>query len=55
MSQAFISRYITNQKQPSCNKTCGPQKSHGDEIQGGGQEMDVIGSLMGKGHGEKKM
>ena len=54
-----MSRYIiSNQKQPSCNKTCGPQKGHGEkrcEIQGGSQEMDVIGSLMGKGHGEKKM
>ena len=37
--------YISNQKQPSCKKRCGPQKGHGEkryEIQGGGQEMAVM-------------
>ena len=36
---------ISNQKQPSCKKRCGPQKGHGEkrcEIQGGGQEMAVM-------------
>ena len=36
---------ISNQKQPSCKKRCGPQKDHGEkrcEIQGGGQEMAVM-------------
>ena len=38
-------RLISNQKQPSCKKRCGPQKGHGEkrcEIQGGGQEMAVM-------------
>ena len=37
--------YISNQKQPSCKKRCGPHKGHGEkrcEIQGGGQEMAVM-------------
>ena len=36
---------LSNQKQPSCKKRCGPQKGHGEkrcEIQGGGQEMAVM-------------
>ena len=36
---------ISNQKQPSCKKECGLQKSQGEkrfEIQGGGQEMAVM-------------
>ena len=36
---------ISNQKQPSCKKRCGPHKGHGEkrcEIQGGGQEMVVM-------------
>ena len=36
---------VSNQKQPSCKKRCGPQKGHGEkrcEIQGGGQEMAVM-------------
>ena len=36
---------ISNQKQPSCKKRCGPQKGHGEkrcEIQGGSQEMAVM-------------
>ena len=36
---------ISNQKQPSCKKRCGPHKGHGEkrcEIQGGGQEMAVM-------------
>jgi len=35
----------SNQKQPSCKKVCEPQEGHCEkryEIQGGGQEMDVI-------------
>ena len=39
------SKYISNQKQPSCKKRCGPQKGHGEkrcEIQDGGQEMAVM-------------
>ena len=38
-------QYISNQKQPSCKKRCGPNKGHGEkrcEIQGGGQEMAVM-------------
>ena len=42
----FVIFYIlSNQKQPSCKKRCGPQKGHGEkrcEIQGGGQEMAVM-------------
>ena len=37
---------LSNQKQLSCKKRYGPQKGHGGkrcEIQGGGQEMAVIG------------
>ena len=37
--------YISNPKQPSCKKVCGPQKGYGEkryEIQGGGQEMAVM-------------
>ena len=36
---------LSNQKQHSCKKRCGPQKGHGEkrcEIQGGGQEMAVM-------------
>ena len=36
---------ISNPKQPSCKKVCGPQKGYGEkrcEIQGGGQEMAVM-------------
>ena len=36
---------LSNQKQPSCKKRCGPHKGHGEkrcEIQGGGQEMAVM-------------
>ena len=36
---------ISNQKQPSCKKGCGIQKSLGEkrcEIKGGGQEMAVM-------------
>ena len=36
---------LSNQKQPSCKKRCGPQKGHGEkrcEIQGGGQEVAVM-------------
>ena len=36
---------LSNQKQPSCKKRCGPQKGHGEkrcEIQDGGQEMAVM-------------
>ena len=36
---------LSNQKQPSCKKRCGPQKGHGEkrcEIQGGGQEIAVM-------------
>ena len=43
--QAVLHIYISNQKQPSCKKRCGPQKGHGGkrcEIQGGGQEMAVM-------------
>ena len=39
------SHIVSNQKQPSCKKRCGPQKGHGEkrcEIQGGGQEMAVM-------------
>ena len=38
-------KIVSNQKQPSCKKRCGPQKGHGEkrcEIQGGGQEMAVM-------------
>ena len=41
----FVLLCISNQKQPSCKKRCGPHKSHGEkrcEIQGGGQEMAVM-------------
>ena len=44
-SLQYIYIYISNQKQPSCKKRCGPQKGHGEkkrEIQGGGQEMAVM-------------
>ena len=41
-----IHRYIlSNPKQPSCKKVCGPQKGYGEkrcEIQDGGQEMAVM-------------
>ena len=36
---------LSNPKQPSCKKVCGPQKGYGEkrcEIQGGGQEMAVM-------------
>ena len=36
---------ISNPKQPSCKKVCGPEKGYGEkrcEIQGGGQEMAVM-------------
>ena len=36
---------ISNQKQPSCKKRCGPQKGHGEkrcEIRCGGQEIAVM-------------
>ena len=36
---------LSNQKQSSCKKRCGPQKGLGEkrcEIQGGGQEMAVM-------------
>ena len=42
MSNMYL---LSNQKQPSCKKRCGPQKGHGEkrcEIQGGGQEMAVM-------------
>ena len=41
----IIMIYISNPKQSSCKKECGPQKGYGEkrcEIQGGGQEMAVI-------------
>ena len=41
----YVCKYISNQKQPSCKKRCGPHKGHGEkrcEIQGGGQEMAVM-------------
>ena len=41
----FLGYIISNQKQPSCKKRCGPKKGHGEkrcEIQGGGQEMAVM-------------
>ena len=41
----FTSNELSNQKQPSCKKRCGPHKGHGEkrcEIQGGGQEMAVM-------------
>ena len=41
----FVLLCISNQKQPSCKKRCGPQKGHGEkrcEIQDGGQEMAVM-------------
>ena len=40
-----IQEVISNQKQPSCKKRCGPQKGDGEkrcEIQVGGQEMAVM-------------
>ena len=36
---------LSNQKQLSCKKRCGPQKGHGKkrcEIQGDGQEMAMM-------------
>ena len=36
---------ISNPKQPSCKKECGPQRGYGEkrcEIQGGSQEMAVV-------------
>ena len=36
---------VSNPKQPSCKKKCGPRKGYGEkrsEIQGGGQEMAVM-------------
>ena len=42
---AMPQQILSNQKQPSCKKRCGPQKGHGEkrcEIQGGGQEMAVM-------------
>ena len=41
----FILIMISNPKQQSCKKVCGPQKGYGEkrcEIQGGGQEMAVM-------------
>ena len=44
--QETISKiYIPNQKQPSCKKGCGLQKSQDEkryEIKGGGQEMAMM-------------
>ena len=43
--EASLYIYISNQKQPSCKKRCGPHKGQGEkrcEIQGGGQEMAVM-------------
>ena len=43
ISYVFI--ILSNPKQPSCKKVCGPQKGYGEkrcEIQGGGQEMAVM-------------
>ena len=46
ITESDILLYIlSNQKQPSCKKRCGPQKGHSEkrcEIQGGGQEMAVM-------------
>ena len=42
---AVVNLIISNPKQPSCKKVCGPQKGYGEkrcEIQGGGQEMAVM-------------
>ena len=42
---AVVLLFISNQKQPSCKKRCGPHKGHGEkrcEIQDGGQEMAVM-------------
>ena len=42
MKQSIL---LSNPKQPSCKKVCGPQKGYGEkkcEIQGGGQEMAVM-------------
>ena len=39
------SLHISNPKQPSCKKVCGPQKGYCEkrcEIQAGGQEMAVM-------------
>ena len=47
LSQILLVQHLllSNQKQRSCKKRCGPQKGHGEkrcEIQGGGQEMAVM-------------
>ena len=41
----YHQKRTSNPKQLSCKKVCGPQKGYGEkrcEIQGGGQEMDVM-------------
>ena len=45
LTSKFVLLTISNPKQPSCKKVCGPQKGYGEkrcEIQGGGQEIAVM-------------